>query len=296
MCHNESKKSAYPELNFLSDFIQDFSIAINIKISLFDPTYSFIQTCSTEIISIKDSVTLVDNNLQITKFLKKFRAGGVNELVCSNNRCSYFALALYNNNFLIGYAVFGPILKQSDQKIQKKENNFSPDPSQMVQAFSKKRIEHIFDLFMTSSKAIFLEKDAASNLFFSEICIDDKTNFANESLTENEPIQHALCYIKDNFHRPITLAETANQVYFSQCYFSKLFKKETGLSFVTYLNHVRIKKAEVLLLKSNRSICTISRSVGYSQTSYFCKIFRTINGLSPSQYRKNFTSKIEKVI
>ncbi|GAA2934859.1 helix-turn-helix transcriptional regulator [Enterococcus raffinosus] len=78
----------------------------------------------------------------------------------------------------------------------------------------------------------------------------------------------------------------ANHVYLSQFYFSRLFKKEIGVSFITYLNQQRIEQAKVLLTQSNLSIKSISQNIGYSQTSYFCKIFKELVGMTPVNYRK----------
>lgn len=106
--------------------------------------------------------------------------------------------------------------------------------------------------------------------------------------TIKEEILVAKRFIKSNFHKHLSLKEVANQVYFSQSHFSRLFKKEVGLNFTDYLNKERVRRAKELLIYSNRSINEISESVGFAQTSYFCKIFKENTTVSPAVFRREF--------
>lgn len=99
-------------------------------------------------------------------------------------------------------------------------------------------------------------------------------------------IVKAVEYIKENLDQPLTLKDVADQVYFSQGYFSKLFKKELGMNFVEYLNSQRVQKASRLLTTSNLKIDQISKQVGFSHASYFCKIFKEVTQVSPVVYRR----------
>ena len=105
-------------------------------------------------------------------------------------------------------------------------------------------------------------------------------------ISKNDEIRKAISYIDTNLTTNLTLEDVANHVYLSQFYFSRLFKKEIGVSFITYLNQQRIEQAKVLLTQSNLSIKSISQNIGYSQTSYFCKIFKELVGMTPVNYRK----------
>lgn len=109
-----------------------------------------------------------------------------------------------------------------------------------------------------------------------------------------EEIRKATSYIQKNITKPITLEEVANHVYLSQYYFSKLFKKEVGINFITYLNQQRIERAKALLKESSLSIEAISYNVGFSQPSYFCKIFKSFTHLTPAKYRKEYQMSISK--
>jgi YesN/AraC family two-component response regulator len=64
-----------------------------------------------------------------------------------------------------------------------------------------------------------------------------------------------------------------------------LFKQVTGQSFVAYLNGFRVKKAQDLLVNTNKSIAEISLEVGFCNQSYFTVVFRQIVGETPLAFR-----------
>ena len=101
-----------------------------------------------------------------------------------------------------------------------------------------------------------------------------------------EKIQQAAKYICDHYSRNITLAEVANTVFMSETYFSKKFKKVTGLNFSEYLTSVRIRMADEMLLETKKPISRIAEECGFSDTNYFGDVFKKVKGVSPLQYRK----------
>jgi YesN/AraC family two-component response regulator len=99
-------------------------------------------------------------------------------------------------------------------------------------------------------------------------------------------------HINRNFMQKITLDDVSKQFYISRFYLSKTFKETTGFTFVEYLNSVRIKEAQKLLIITNKKIIQISYEVGFGSVAHFGRVFKTITGYSPLQYRKlNKTKK-----
>lgn len=98
-------------------------------------------------------------------------------------------------------------------------------------------------------------------------------------------IEEAIDYINKHLNEAITLNEVANHVYLSEYYLSKLFKKELGINFIDYINEKKINRAMILLQDSTWSIDSIAYSLGFSQASYFSKIFKKVAKVTPSQYR-----------
>ena len=74
-------------------------------------------------------------------------------------------------------------------------------------------------------------------------------------------------------------------------YFGKVFSKEIGVSFNTYLNKKRIEEAKKLLTSSDIKIYDIAERVGYSDVDYFGRKFRSMEGISPADYRKKAKGK-----
>jgi len=69
-----------------------------------------------------------------------------------------------------------------------------------------------------------------------------------------------------------------------------VFKRVTGLSFVTYINHYRIDRAQALLAGTDQPIADISQQVGFCDQSYFGMVFRRIVGVTPVTYRRRVRS------
>lgn len=103
--------------------------------------------------------------------------------------------------------------------------------------------------------------------------------------TSNASIISAIEYIDSNLYKRLTLDQVSSKVYLSDYYFSKLFKRETGLSFSVYLNARKIQKAMLLLKESDKSINDISDSLGFTRLSYFSQTFKKYTGVAPTKYR-----------
>ncbi|SHK00879.1 two-component system, response regulator YesN [Geosporobacter subterraneus DSM 17957] len=101
-------------------------------------------------------------------------------------------------------------------------------------------------------------------------------------------IKQAKRYIEENYMKNITLEDLGAHIGFNPSYFSSLFKRETGISFVEYLSKIRIEKAKELLRESDLRIQDVCLMVGYSDAKYFTKSFIKHTGLKPNEYRKIF--------
>ena len=103
--------------------------------------------------------------------------------------------------------------------------------------------------------------------------------------TANSSIISAIEYIDSNLDKRLTLDQVSSKVYLSDYYFSKLFKRETGLSFSVYLNARKIQKAMILLKESDKSVNDISDNLGFTRLSYFSQTFKKYTGYAPTKYR-----------
>jgi AraC-like DNA-binding protein len=111
----------------------------------------------------------------------------------------------------------------------------------------------------------------------------------------DQKIYDAITYLNSNFMYHITLDTISSQFYISKYHFIRLFKKSTGFTVVEYLNILRLEEAKHLLLETNLPISKVSVSLGYSEASYFCKIFKKHFFCSPIQFRNQNKSNITHI-
>lgn len=93
-------------------------------------------------------------------------------------------------------------------------------------------------------------------------------------------------YAAKHFKEDISLSQISALLGLDKAYFCRLFKKSTGISFLHYLNLVRISAAEKMLISTDKTISEISYETGFSSSSYFAETFKKYRGCSPSLYKK----------
>ena len=104
-----------------------------------------------------------------------------------------------------------------------------------------------------------------------ERAITGITRYLQEHLAE----EISLCVLADNFH-------------LNPQYISQLFKSEIGVNFLAYLTNIRMEKAKKLLLATSLSIAEVAEQSGYGDYRVFTKVFKKSEGITPSQYRRDF--------
>lgn len=95
-------------------------------------------------------------------------------------------------------------------------------------------------------------------------------------------------YIDIHYNEEIRRDDLSEMVYLNKDYISRIFKKEVGVSISSYILRKRGEEAKKLLAQSNLPINTVSIYVGYSNFSYFTKMFKENTGYSPLEYRRKF--------
>lgn len=110
---------------------------------------------------------------------------------------------------------------------------------------------------------------------------NNKKSFSNS----NKVLEPALKYIEENYKEELFLEKVASISNVSPYYFSKLFKKEMGMNFTTYVNKYKIERAKEMLRNTDMPIVNIASELGYYECGYFTKIFKKIEGVTPTGYR-----------
>ncbi len=110
--------------------------------------------------------------------------------------------------------------------------------------------------------------------------------FPKHSNVNTKAIELALNYIDENYMNKLTLEKLSQEVFLSPIYFRQLFYDIVGVSPYEYILDKRIEQAKHSLTVTNMSIADISLQSGFSEQSYFGKVFKEKTGRSPLAYRK----------
>ncbi|MCF0185760.1 MAG: response regulator [Bacteroidaceae bacterium] len=99
-------------------------------------------------------------------------------------------------------------------------------------------------------------------------------------------LKKAVAFIDENYDKDLNMAVVSNEISMNYSLFSFSFKQYTGKNFVTYLRDIRMEKAKLLLAETDLKVIDISRQIGYDNEKHFMKVFKSVYGVSPSEFRK----------
>lgn len=98
-------------------------------------------------------------------------------------------------------------------------------------------------------------------------------------------------YIKQNYDKQIRLNDLADRLHLSTAYLSKYIKKQFGMSFLEYVNKVRLSHAITELMSSDKSVAHISMDIGFANLTAFNKVFKDTYKVTPSVFRRQYKAK-----
>ncbi|SDG44581.1 response regulator transcription factor [Desulfosporosinus hippei] len=101
-------------------------------------------------------------------------------------------------------------------------------------------------------------------------------------------IEKSLKYIHDNFKQKLPLQLVSSKVFLNPQYFSRIFKKEVGVSYIDYVNKLKIEYACKLLETTDYPAYRISSECGFTDPSYFNRVFVQQMNMTPKAYRRNY--------
>lgn len=134
-----------------------------------------------------------------------------------------------------------------------------------------------------------LEQDQTFNAVHETICSSfHKLQLLQEGGKRiDASISRIIQVMREDLSYPYKLEELATSINYSVPYFSAMFKKTVGESFVQYLTRLRIEKAQLLLLTTDYKTLEISEAIGFENYRSFNRIFKKETGVSPSDYRRS---------
>lgn len=145
----------------------------------------------------------------------------------------------------------------------------------------------------------------SNSLYYTDLSMDylltlimiELTQLNIDNISENmksfENVTHRrfnniLEWIRLNIHERIYIHELARQFDFNVDYLTRLFKKYLGVSTMSYINGMKVAKAKELLVQSEIPVKEIAFAMGFDDEKYFMKLFKELEGITPSQYRNAY--------
>jgi two-component system, response regulator YesN len=174
--------------------------------------------------------------------------------------------------FLTGYAEF----EYAQKGIQMGVHNYLLKPIDRV-----KLVQAVEDGLEASKKRFM----ADVSMHMLDEKIDQLGGQWQSPSDNNKTIEKALKFIEANLSEKVGVREVAQHVHLSPSYFSVLFKDVKGMTFSEYVTRVRHRKAKEMLLTTDNDIAVIADEVGYQSASYFIRVFKEFEDMTPKQYR-----------
>ena len=172
-------------------------------------------------------------------------------------------------------------------------NNLLPDYCDPV-FHTEEMYTYFYKYFMTLITE-FKQKER----FYKEICqnvlktlvmyifrLISRTMDAPSLLDSSLTLEPVLAYIDANYTRKLTLDEIAEQCYMSKYHLSHTFTRVHGVSIGKYILNKKIEESKLMLTESKTSVADIAESLGFDDTSYYCRVFKKSVGITPSAYRR----------
>ena len=109
--------------------------------------------------------------------------------------------------------------------------------------------------------------------------------YGNENHNYDPLLENIKNYIREHMAYNVSLTELAEVFNYNEKYLGQLFKARCGYTIKGYCNYIRVKKAKDLLLNTKISVSRIAQQLGYSNVTYFDRVFRYFTGVPPHVYR-----------
>ena len=200
-----------------------------------------------------------------------FNSEAVHYLKAQESPCKYIIVQLDTTYFeAMGFGI-------SDSNIKKIIND------QEIGDILKKALseqENKMPYYQESVKALMME--VLVIIFRKYLEEDTKTDELSNKL---KLIKKVVKYIKRHYDEDLTVERISEECGYSRFYVSKTFKEITGFTVVWYINAARIEKAKSLIKNGDLSMSEIALQSGFGNQSYFGKVFKKIENISPHEYK-----------
>ena len=131
-----------------------------------------------------------------------------------------------------------------------------------------------------------LNKDIIISNMELALCIAEGES-AGENTSISSQVENVRDYIENHYMEHLSLSGLAEQFFVEPSYLSRKFSQKYNETITTYITRCRMDRAKKLMEDEKNKLEAISFEVGYDDYNYFSRVFRRLEGISPSEYRKN---------
>lgn len=146
-------------------------------------------------------------------------------------------------------------------------------------------VENIFTNLMTMNHQT-PDYQLRQQLYFQEFLLHLQKEACKIPTAAERVVEEAVKYIQEHFKEEIKMEDISNALHFHPDYITRCMQKIIGITPNMYLNQYRMNQAKKMLATTDDKVANISQEVGIMDSTYFSKLFKRLEGLSPLEYRK----------
>ncbi|MCL6523113.1 MAG: AraC family transcriptional regulator [Thermoflavifilum sp.] len=163
--------------------------------------------------------------------------------------------------------------------------------------FSRETIEHIMPRIIHLNRKQGFDSVLELMSILHDLSISRNMRILSDNIFQQvDPWEHrsprierTLAYIDKHFHRPISLAEVSKLNNMTESAFSRYFRNQTGITFMSSLTEKRLAHASRMLMETQLTIAEIAYKCGFNNISNFNRIFKRRKGCTPREYRERYS-------
>ncbi|MBC6309626.1 AraC family transcriptional regulator [Listeria sp. FSL L7-1582] len=147
-------------------------------------------------------------------------------------------------------------------------------------------VSEVFEKLVTSWHAKFpgYEFTAKTLLHQLLLAIDQNLRTQHKNDATRLKVEKVIAYMRLHIQQNVTLTELADLVQLSPTYLSRIFKETTGYSVIAFFNKMKVDSAKELMMDGVKKVKDIARQLGFSDEFYFSRLFKQLEGVSPTEY------------